>query len=97
MNFLAMDKIFCLGQKAFCQGQYFFVLDKIDFVWDKKYFVRADGMGISWFLTFKIDSKLQKCPIFVSLFLLSGDSWERFNHIESVSYTHLTLPTIYSV
>ena len=45
INFLAVDKIFCLGQKVFCPGQYFFVWDKIGFVWDKKYFVHADGMG----------------------------------------------------
>ena len=46
INFLAVDKIFCLGQKIFCPGQYFFVWDKIDFAWDKKHFVRADGMGM---------------------------------------------------
>ena len=40
MNFLAMDKIFCLRQKNF-------VPDKFDFVLDKTYFVWADGMGIS--------------------------------------------------
>ena len=39
MNFLAMDKIFCLRQKIF-------VPDKFDFVLDKTYFVQADGMGI---------------------------------------------------
>ena len=38
MNFLAMDKIFCLRQKIF-------VPDKFDFVLDKTYFVWADGMG----------------------------------------------------
>ena len=47
INFLAVDKISCPGQKVFCLGQYFFVWDKIDFAWDKKYFVRADGMGIN--------------------------------------------------
>ena len=38
MNFLAMDKIFCLRQKNF-------VPDKFDFVLDKIYFVFADGTG----------------------------------------------------
>ena len=41
MNFLTMDKLFCLRQK-------FFVLDKFDYVLDKTYFVWADGMGNSW-------------------------------------------------
>ena len=35
MNFLAMDKMFCLRKKIF-------VPDKFDFVW-------ADGMGISFY------------------------------------------------
>ena len=43
MNFLAMDKIFCLRQKIF-------VPDKFNFVLDKTYFVWADGMSISKFL-----------------------------------------------
>ena len=42
MDFLAMDKIFCHGQK-------FFVQDNLGFVLDKKYFVRAEGRGISLF------------------------------------------------
>ena len=47
------NKLFSHGQnilsktKSFCHGQYFFVWDKIDFVWDKKYFVPAEGTGIS--------------------------------------------------
>ena len=54
------QKIFCPGrctgqkQKSFlscgqnfCHGQNYFALDKSDFVQDKKYFVRADGQGIS--------------------------------------------------
>ena len=40
MDFLATDKIFYPGQKSF-------VLDNLGFVWDKKYFVRAEGQGIS--------------------------------------------------
>ena len=39
MNFLAMDKIFCLRQKIF-------VPDKFNFVLDKTYFVWAYGMSI---------------------------------------------------
>ena len=39
MEFLAMDKIFCRGQKIFVQ-------DNSGFVLDKKYFVRAEGRGI---------------------------------------------------
>ena len=40
MDFLAMDKIFCHGQKNFVQ-------DNLGFVLDKNYFVRAEGQGIS--------------------------------------------------
>ena len=40
MNFLAMDKIFCLRQKIFVPDKFYFFFDKIYFVW-------ADGMGIS--------------------------------------------------
>ena len=40
MDFLAMDKIFCHGQK-------FFVQDNLGFVLDKSYFVRAEGPGMS--------------------------------------------------
>ena len=40
MDFLAMDKIFCHGQKIFVQ-------DNLGFVLDKNYFVRAEGRGIS--------------------------------------------------
>ena len=36
-----------LDKKIFCPGQNYFVLYKYDFVQDKKYFVRADGQGIS--------------------------------------------------
>ena len=39
MDFLAMDKIFCHGQKNFVQ-------DNLGFVLDKNYFVRAEGRGI---------------------------------------------------
>ena len=39
MDFLAMDKIFCHGQKNFVQ-------DNLGFVQDKNYFVRAEGRGI---------------------------------------------------
>ena len=42
MDFLAMDKIFCHGQKNFVQ-------DNLGFVLDKNYFVRAEGRGISIF------------------------------------------------
>ena len=35
------------GQKIFCHGQNYYVWDKSDFVQDKKYFVQADGQGIS--------------------------------------------------
>ena len=38
---------FCLRQKIFCPRQNHFVLYKYDFVPDKKYFVQADGQGIS--------------------------------------------------
>ena len=38
MDFLAMDKIFCHGQKIFVQ-------DNLGFVLDKNYFVRAEGRG----------------------------------------------------
>ena len=44
MDFIAMDKIFCHGQK-------FFVQDNLGFVLDKNYFVRAEGRG-KRFLTF---------------------------------------------
>ena len=40
MDFLTTDKIFCLGQN-------FFVQDNLGFVLDKKYFVHAEGRGIS--------------------------------------------------
>ena len=40
MDFLAIDKIFCHGQKIFVQ-------DNLGFVLDKNYFVRAEGRGIS--------------------------------------------------
>ena len=33
MNFLAMDKIFCLRHKFFVPDKFDFVLDKIYFVW----------------------------------------------------------------
>ena len=53
MNFLAWDKIFCLGQKCFFQDKHYFVRyekyfvrGKKYFVRGKKYFVRADGQGI---------------------------------------------------
>ena len=39
MDFLAMDKIFCHGQKNFVQ-------DNLGFVLDKKYFVCREGLGI---------------------------------------------------
>ena len=39
MDFLAIDKIFCHGQKKFVQ-------DNLGFVLDKNYFVRAEGRGI---------------------------------------------------
>ena len=42
-----MDKIFVLDKKIFCPRQNYFVFDKYDFVSDKKYFVWADGQGIS--------------------------------------------------
>ena len=38
------------GQKIFCPGQNYSVLYKSDFVPDKKYFVWADGQGISKYL-----------------------------------------------
>ena len=41
MDFLAMDKIFCPGQKKF-------VKDNLGFVLDKKYFVRPEGWGIRY-------------------------------------------------
>ena len=41
MDFLAMDKIFCHGQKNFVQ-------DNLGFVLDKNYFVHAEGRGNSW-------------------------------------------------
>ena len=40
MDFLAIDKIFCHGQKIFVQNNLGFVLDK-------NYFVRAEGQGKS--------------------------------------------------
>ena len=40
MDFLAIDKIFCHGQKNFVQ-------DNLGFVQDKNYFVRAEGRGNS--------------------------------------------------
>ena len=43
INFLAMDKIFCLRQKIF-------VPDKFEFVLDKTYFVWADGTGKGQYL-----------------------------------------------
>ena len=39
MDFLAIDKIFCHGQKKIVQ-------DNLGFVLDKNYFVRAEGRGI---------------------------------------------------
>ena len=47
MNFLAMDKMICLGQMNF-------VPDKFDFVWDKIYFVLADGTGIRFEISFQV-------------------------------------------
>ena len=40
MDFLAIDKIFCHGQKQNVQ-------DNLGFVLDENYFVRAEGRGIS--------------------------------------------------
>ena len=42
MEFLAIDKIFCHGQK-------FFVQDNLGFVLHKNYFVRTEGQGITLF------------------------------------------------
>ena len=43
MDFLAMDKIFCHGQKIIVHDNSGFVLDKI-------FFVRAEGRGINYSL-----------------------------------------------
>ena len=64
MNFLAMDKIFCLRQKIF-------VPDKLNFVLDKIYFVWADGIGIS--IDFDCKHLLSRC------FVLHRFSFDQFS------------------
>ena len=61
MNFIAMDKIFCLGQNIF-------VPYKFEFVLDKTCFLRADGMGIWDIMRFVSDKKRlskQKAQAFI--------------------------------
>ena len=49
MDFLAMDKLFCHGQKNFVQ-------DNLGFVQDKNYIVHAEGRGMC--LNSFVDSQL---------------------------------------